>query len=74
MAIVETTPRTELAGFAPGIESLEVRTGGMILTVKEIAGGSLIVVATPAAGFELTTDAQNQGVTYRATIRAKAAG
>lgn len=72
MATVETTPRADgLSAFEAGIERLEVRTGGMLVTLKEIETGALIVVATPAAGFELTTDALTQGVTYRVTIRAR---
>jgi hypothetical protein len=75
MAAVVTTPATGAdLGIAKDLTALEVRSGGMIVTLREISEGGLIVVATPAAGFDLVTNTQEQGATYRVTIRAKATG
>lgn len=47
---------------------LEVRTGEIVLTVTETPVGSLVVEAVPVDGFELRTEAEAQGQTWRTRL------
>lgn len=75
MALVQTTPPSELESeLTPNLTALEVRSGAMILTIKEQADGALLVASVCAAGFGLVVDGAAKGNSHRTMIRTRAVG